>query len=864
MPNIQDVTGAIQYLGCYLKRFSASFGFNTAPSTVELELIQGRIGVAEDEAIGATGFQYNQARPGNVLTVSVGNFDFCGIIQSWTQSYSSQGESFNVRLADPRFAFSNIQVLMNGLGLSSGINLPNYLNMFGYYGNPVNADTNINGTTFYKVREYLETTGIFNLYGKKFILDFSDGFSIADATGSVGNYVLINPSGVPKWYRLQSSSSSIDQIIQQTSNDMGMDWYAYIDPSTYNPNGVSPIKIQHIYRTDLEASTTIQALISGYQASGLQINYKRGEELRTDPTTAIVLGPPKTFWRGFNTSDVETYWGRLDEGSIITRDIDNPSGVVILNHIVGTGSELITNTITLPIRTVQKVMQTGVYPPRTSIVASTINISGYYVHPTVMRAALYNQESWECMLFKYQQSFAQSIGIRAQKMLDHTSYANQIAQNQNITQALKLSLIGRDISIRSQAEENLIKAVYDATRAAVDNFWGKSWVVSLPTSQWLINSSFDHSDLFPTIEYSIATAAWSEGPYPSGVENHVLLNDTNKPIFKDDNDRLKAFMSITDYDTGGVNFPYPVDLSKFERSKYLIEQGDKLVVPISVEQYEKQPTKAIIQTEIPIEGLTITSGFINQRFFIDFMVDFGYSIADMYESNLLNNANDNQVLGLAPPRLTKFDTAPSNYGPHIPLQSNEFLFGGFYASGLVPGGVSIIQDSTLGPWTYGGYAPMSQAGQQLANRAVANETIVDFGDLTLAGFPMFNIGEIVGLGGIVAGVNMQYGADGITTSHSFRSYLNLAKPTRLLTDKIIKIFNDIEYQKRQLVNLNDLVSQEEVKKVEKLKDIPQDHKPTDRTRNQTQDDGYLLAITIGSNNGVYNSDNNTSNPEAGS
>ena len=145
---VQNITGVTTLLGCYMQRFSASFGLNSSPTQIEVDLIPGNAG---DPV--STGFDFASGEPGTLNRFRFGALDFVGHVRSYSENLDSNGKKYNVSLVDPRIIFPNVVLSLDGLGLGTGSYVPNYFNVFTKYGSPQAADSNRYGMTFSKIRE---------------------------------------------------------------------------------------------------------------------------------------------------------------------------------------------------------------------------------------------------------------------------------------------------------------------------------------------------------------------------------------------------------------------------------------------------------------------------------------------------------------------------------------------------------------------------------------------------------------------------------------------------------------------------------------------------------------------------------------
>lgn len=823
----QDITSPTVSLGAYVKRLSTSLGFNSNPSTMDIELVAGTGSNTQDLSLGATGFLYTDALPGKTARVTIGALDFVGIIQSWNENWSTAGLTYNVRLADPRILFDCVPVVMNGNVIGTGT-YKNVLNVFGYYNDPSGAGLVENGMLFRPIRDYIASgTTTINFFDKKFNIVFGSGF--ADGSGTV------NPNGITDWYRIKSDYMSLNQLLQQVGQDQGFDYYAYIDPVSHTGDlsVTGSIFIETIQRTAEAGSTEIRDFVNDSISSGTLISYKIGQELRPECGAVVLSGPPWTSWAGFELSSVPgnysllPYWGRMADGSAIFCDDGEhdqaQSGYVLLDYITGSGVE---NTFANALFRFNYKKYTitrlsgDTYPQSAIITPGTGVATGYLANETVLRAALYNQDSWEAILFKKQQALAEALGITVSKVRNATEFQDIVNTRREIQQGLSLAKLSPS-GIRDEYTNALISAVYEATRTVAEEFYGKQYIGYLPgtglatdnlyISDWLRNDRVSIEGTLPEIEYHPASAAWMErtGGLPGGVSNHELLEDTDNPNFIDELGRHKPFVSYLDYDsTDNEAFPYIIDTSILEPGSYLIEQGRKLVVPVSVEQYDKWPEYCIISVGADIQGRTNLSstGYIEQTAFLDFLHEMNYTKSQIDDFQLMKNNGDNLDFGLAPPRPIIIECTRETEGVHIPLEWKNRTWG-VWTSGLniTNGGTELISDGDLGPWTFGGSGNLNIAAMQTLAKSMSTSNVIDSADIVLAGLPVFNLGARIGNNANISAISLQYGVDGLTTSYAVKTFGSPLRLSQLLQDKITKVYNEAFYNRRQIVNINDRV-----------------------------------------------------------
>lgn len=839
---IQDVTGALPFLGCYVQKVSTSLGFNSQESTLDLTLVAGDPNNSDDAAgsftdgVIVTGFLEDQALPGTMSSLSWGSLNFAGLIQNYTESFSSAGRTYKVKMVDPRTIFDNVFISIDGRGsIPSGVTIPqNYFDLIHYYGNDIDADINEYGASFNKIYNFINDASSFiiNAFGHQFSLQLTSGF-IVSATGSA----------IPTWYRIPGSQISLSELLTKVSNDFSFDYYAHADYNSYvaNPTGVTPIIFRTINRVDATGVTNeITDIITSNTTSGTMISYNRGKELKTDPSTSVVLGAPYRNWHTplqtdspSSTNQIYRFWGLGPFDLPLVSKHNSDGGPVLLDHIVGdyAVSGLSGETITLRgyVTSIDPTYQD--YPPEVNVTVSSYITTGYIASERTLQASLHSQVSWETFLFQDHQTFAENLGILECRFRTASEYQSVKTNLENSgvfftnINIIPLEKQTDNIINRTNKQEALIAAVYEATRNIADTFYGKAWMVKLPTSNWIRQTTFYSTDRYQETEYEIADSAWSQtfggGGYPSSVTNHALLNDSDSSIFKDDKGRLKAFVSLKDFDTLYLTngFPFPIDTSKLPRDELFYEYDHKLVIPIQVEQYRSYPASGILQLSTPLEAKIEGSGYDQKYAFHRFLTELGYDEVTIVSGEFMSRSEASSY-GLGNIRVPFIETVPENHGIHIPIQSKLYRYGPFVSSGDRAGGLNIIIDDSLEPSTYGSNSGFNTAGNQIANNSVNTTTIVDFGDITLAGLPVYDIGEQISNSTNVTSVNTQYGPQGLTTTYTLRTYSDpIVQKSKLLQNKILKIALSLNRVSKDITNLDKIINENRQENIYKPSDL---------------------------------------------
>jgi hypothetical protein len=132
------------FLGCTVKSFSSSVGWNDQETSVTVELVEDPCA----PAAGSTKYYYpspgivntwNAADPG-FQTPDVGapvyfrvaDFEFAGVVRSWSKKEdSSNFPGYSVTISDPRFILENLTII-TGQYADEVKNVPNLINAYGF------------------------------------------------------------------------------------------------------------------------------------------------------------------------------------------------------------------------------------------------------------------------------------------------------------------------------------------------------------------------------------------------------------------------------------------------------------------------------------------------------------------------------------------------------------------------------------------------------------------------------------------------------------------------------------------------------------------------------------------------------------
>jgi len=380
------------FLGCSVLGFTASAGWGGQTSEVTIELVEDTCVAAENHpkkvwtaaggAILATARQHTGPDPGftnpNIGAPAyfrVQDFEFAGLIQSFTKKTSTSSIAYSVKLIDPRPILDHAQIILdNYQGGHQG--LCNVFNVYGYLeyvnstggldgnfcGDNILAHQNMGGagtavgapaqgfggarrndrgiswtlikqalkdlaagpygtnSRAYSLGALFYRQGSGGGYGELSFSNFTDANS--------GARYLLDISELPdpySWdYRIAGPIVSLSEIINQVCADAGADYYVELLPT----GGHLVIKVRTVFRTQvLGSSTTISDFITskGTEAGGNGVvSNSIGRELRSDSNSTLLIGgKARQYFQQTNPEYIIPFWGfdidgNLQQGKKIT------------------------------------------------------------------------------------------------------------------------------------------------------------------------------------------------------------------------------------------------------------------------------------------------------------------------------------------------------------------------------------------------------------------------------------------------------------------------------------------------------------------------------------------------------------------
>lgn len=785
------------FLGCSVSSFSASVGWNEQVSQCTVQLVEDPCPTSEESPkvywdAGLDPGSITGADPGFLgesndiigcpAYFRVGDFEFSGIIQSWTKSRSTSGNPvYSVNLVSPQQILEGTQLIINEYAGSVG-STPNLFNCFGYmesfgstcpqtyldalpptpdnyalgdedpdgaiFGTPAGgyggALVNENGMQWNRIEiafnilaNSIPLTGnIWNggaLTGGR--VQFkgvgSGGYGLVPTTNLAGAseyYVDISelPS-VPTYWRLNGTSVSLLDVIQQVCEESGYDFYVelcFVQSGTLDGSGVGKfIKIRTVSRVTQPGSFSgITDFASG--AGAMQSSY--GLELRNEVTSSFVIGGNReTIYQIEQDNDPENdgqpanppaddiiipFFGLDSDGNMIVAEKDGNNYWTFDTDTFGINERLrvLALPATITIHELELLFALGGYDSWLTYEAESADAGVPTDIGTVINA----------------QDIAGPFGG---KQLVQVLANGELVAPRDFIKLIPAAFPGAK-GLEGQIADD-IQAIYDWLNTFATDYYGRQFAVRVPytcayedsESGTIINSELPNQDGW-TEQTSIIGLATTSLPMEK------FKNDSYKyeTIVRFDNADTLAFNKIDQNDLyvdTGVNKMW---LRGEVETSYVYHDAATLAIPRVVVKLNQPVNFVENDSENPEAA----------RLLVEIMVrHWGKPRADV--ENAFGKVGAQELFGVLP------------YIPIMPnaaafgLKSNITTYGPWYNPG--PAGQVVVQrDEGLVPWEYGDVATMAAAGQSIADAQITNMQVGETGSIEVAGYPTIPLGAEIG------------------------------------------------------------------------------------------------------------------------
>lgn len=764
------------FCGCSILDFAANVGWNDQSSSITVNIAQdtcsGNLRTYWDETLTEQtttdpdpGFIYPDV--GSPAYFRIADFEYCGIIQSWTEKKGSNGNPvFSVKLTDPRIILDSVQIVVDDY-VSGVNNLYNLINVYGYleatdldcppitvggveFGSPaggfggssINSRgipwNNIKGALNILTSAQTKVTNQWSPYGRVLYIGANpskDSYGVIAADSSnaaltslygaspyIAEYI-VDISELPTIsddYRISGPNLSFTDLIKKVCNDFGLDYYIELLPVNYSGTLYKVIKVRTVSRRSQPSLNAISTFVNN--ATGV-INNTVGREIRNEATSVFLVGGKEhKLYQTPSTGLIYPYFGIDYTGSMIRAQYNATSG-----WTPALDMERMNLTLNTPF--------TGNY--------SDLKGSGFLdFTEREMQIALTNDTTYLEMYAslkktKFGEYLSGVLGI-------YSSYADVSGASVSEFKPGDYIVPGTiRILDQSPSIQQDYKLIMDYLSNFSKEFYGKKFLVEIP---------------FLCYEYDASqrTYVWSDEPSQEGAWNDFsgllglpfpsLVSD----FFTNDDGRVNtllrysaagtgidtSILSIDDYvaTTGtipgtGAGETGPTGVNAWVKA----ELNDKWVIGHPLNP-AAQTGFALVTTPAPV--------LIKPTGFLDALGEDFKSSAELAAIRAAR-ANPHDVTVSIGGGMETVSEGASKYVPPllaaIPIKSNVNNYGPWGYSGP-PGSTTFISDEGLTPWNYGSRTLMDAAAVSTVNTASTYMREGERGSLTVPGYPDIPLG----------------------------------------------------------------------------------------------------------------------------
>ena len=709
---------SIKIFGAELIGAKLSVGWGSQSSNAQVDIVFDKDGPL-------SGKDYSQNFPlmGTCVGLKIGQMEFAGLFQRYSQQRSLDGYKYNFVIESPSRALDGVQVILDSFQGSNYFGMGNFTSQVKNVWNPFairenynyggifgGSDINSLGFPGFDCLALLEqiSKGQHSFGGKikygetEFELDLTE---VKQLLLSIPNYQM---------YRIKGPVQTLSSILDDVCSLLMHDYVVTVVPKSGRiDNGIisnAVIKIKLLDRSKGPDPNAIKQIVNRLEKEEKLISADLGKELNDAVTQKVVVGGPATRYVATPRAAMEQIWGR-------TKGI-------------------------MPQYTTSIVLDNGMpYPPNIMEV----------------RCAMHSFDSW--ILFHIIRRY---LGVR-NNIID--KYANYLFTNVRIDQFVlnriasgKMSAIDfMDSRLKHAQQKNEItqgkfmyddlESIHNAIKSAGEEYWGRKFFIYLPQEPGGIanNLKFVQGDYQYINSWEISDSAWSQ---------------------------TAGFQDISFYDGDGkvkatATWPYDKVNNDYTNlgNGYCFTSGGGIASVVNIEKdlIWRNGSPACV-AEVP--AVQYIDPYTTQSNGLAWLLNiyFGYSFAQLQGLFALTAESGTNNYGIAPMRL-----APLVIG--VPQQSTRYRWGPWWNYKSLNGKAEFILEDSLSPETYGGYSGMSDVG--LTYAAVINAEVSgrETGSVEVAGMPESNIVDrFLNSGPYVSGMSINYGISGITTSYSFNTW----------------------------------------------------------------------------------------------
>ena len=753
------------FMGAAVIDFSASAGWNSETSTCSVNLVE------DPQTAGATHF--DPANPGTAYIFSIGNLEFGGILQQWTENVSvGSGKTFSVSLNSPTTALEGSQVIMNSYeGL---VPIHNVFNPFGarenyaYGGNFGASFTNSAGYPWGVLLQDIQNLVNNNYAGGAFGGQY---IRLGETSFKIDLSEISQLAGGLYWYRVSGTTTSLLAVIKDVCEAASADFMVQLvggnpDPVTGVCTTPPTIKIRVMPRQASPTLGVLTSYINQAESSGILVNKQAGLEFGDTTTSKMVFGGPQSrMWENYS-AEFGTK-GQIQQTIRPVWDIQN--GVIMMgDHYHDDGKVYV------------RISDGNNIVPGNPFYECTI---------LELRCAMVSREAWEVYAARYNptinnlfqsgqklQSIAAPTDVIVGGSALGTRMNNGSATSLDVANTSRAAAVQWAITTQKGIQETIDK-IYESIKRTADEYYGKKFFVAIPFEPggFSNNVKFLSEDMDAVSAWEISNSAWVE-PKP--------IADIS---YYDGEGRLKPYAFYpygSEYNYTNITDNYYIDgLVAIVNGNPI--GGSVVVKDINIE--EDIHWEEFVLGGLPYVLCTVPKVTKEDRFSVK------KGLASLYKnapvSYIINEGPHSTGFGADTTNFKVAEAAIMPTAVGVAQQSTRHVYGPWWNQGSLSGRAEVENDGSLKPETFGSTALMNAAGITKAFATTMNLQNSESGEIEVAELPTIGLAEQIGGNGpYLSQISVSMSTSQVSTKYRFETWtLDFGKLAKYNIDRISRI-----------------------------------------------------------------------------
>lgn len=688
---------------------------------------------------------------GTPVFFRIGEFEFSGLLQSWTQSDGTDGHPvYTVKIVDPRQVLEGTQLIIDKYS-GSIYGTFNLLNVYGYQeaiadncftspsGGFGGAAVNDNGIPWNKIKQSIGAltsvipfnTGLYAQYSngrlvyRGSICSYGMGALPVDDISGYALYMvdIAEVPFAPSYYRMSGANISLMEAISNICADAGCDYYVELLPTLIDGTIYNIIKLRTVSRVAQPSLTAINTLLSD---SDNVINSNHGVELRNETMLNFVIGGPK---QGIS----ETINEPSESGSLGSDYIAPYWGVYQSTVVPGStaGEALPTDKLSSG----ELRFEADLTSLNSQLIVP-LGIDYCYIYEGEIRCAGAGMDEWiswaSTLDLPLWTAFAAANGgpngVRGVHDLTFIQQALIAMDNNNKLRGADLKLGNAAFARQAQSDkEKDLQTLYDFVRTFATEFYGHKYLVRIPNVCHRVDSE---SNKHYTSEEPSDGGWVDDGSTVLDLPVQSALSD----FFALEDGRIGCFVKYLDVEGRNLDFSQVSldDAGIYDGHAYVKAQLDPNIV------YYAGSPRVVVTIGQPIAQKFTGDNApnIGGLAFGGAAQELGVPAAPTRIENIRKG------IGGVLTQWAQMYTAQIPDAAAIPLKSNILTYGPWpgVPTAYQPGKVNVVYDEGLVPWEYNGSTTMNLAGNERVNESVTAMYAGEMGSITIPGYPTKPLG----------------------------------------------------------------------------------------------------------------------------